>query len=636
MPKPIPEFTPANEAPAYRRLRVFAFDPSLNVDLETAVVNQAVVRLPWNDDVFPGPRGRYLEVIDVDPASQCVYAPVNLNDPWILAQDGLPPSTSDPQFHQQMVYAVAMTTIHNFEQALGRKSLWIPRYIKDAAGKITSQAYNERLRIYPHALREPNAYYSREKNALLFGYFPANPPNPGVGMPGEMIFTCLSHSIIAHETAHALLDGTHPQFIEASNPDVLAFHEAFADIVALFQQFSFPEVLRHQIAKTRGNLRSENLLGQLAQQFGQGIGQHGALRDALGQPDKDGVWQARIPDPKAMQSASEPHDRGAILVAAVFDAFLSIYTSRVADLMRIASNGTGVLPQGAVHPDLVERLAQEAAKAAQHVLTMCIRALDYCPPMDITFGEYLRAIITADHDVVRDDRGYRVAMIEAFRRRGIYPWQVRAMAEDSLRWQPPAEVLQTIFIDKAFAAVLEAFEDQQRPWRIDSGRRGAYFTMQKSGKAFHNALENAKHRISMGRQMGLELNGQEKFWVSSVRFARRIGLDGQQRREMVIEITQQRWYARDTGERLDERPSADQAYFTFRGGCTLILDLEARRVRHCIFKNIDSPGRLERQRRFLNGEMKQALWATYFGVALGTEAEPFAMLHRLAEEEAGR
>jgi hypothetical protein len=43
------------------------------------------------------------------------------------------------------------------------------------------------------------------------------------------------------------------------------------------------------------------------------------------------------------------------------------------------------------------RLANEAAKAARHVLNMCIRALDYCPPVDITFGEYLRGIITGGY-----------------------------------------------------------------------------------------------------------------------------------------------------------------------------------------------------------------------------------------------
>ena len=47
-----------------------------------------------------------------------------------------------------------------------------------------------------------------------------------------------------------------------------AFHEAFADVVALFQHFSYPAVLESQIRRTRGDLYTESLLGQLAQQFG--------------------------------------------------------------------------------------------------------------------------------------------------------------------------------------------------------------------------------------------------------------------------------------------------------------------------------------------------------------------------------
>ena len=76
--------------------------------------------------------------------------------------------------------------------------------------------------------------------------------------------------------------------------------------------------------------------------------------------------------------------------------------------------------------------------AADHVLNMCIRALDYCPPVDIDFGDYLRALITADRDLVPDDdRRYRVAFIEAFRRRGIYPQGVRSLSAESLCWAGP-------------------------------------------------------------------------------------------------------------------------------------------------------------------------------------------------------
>src|SRR6185295_12438018 len=39
---------------------------------------------------------------------------VDLNDPKLLAQDGWPPSEGNPEFHQQMVYAVAMKTIQHF------------------------------------------------------------------------------------------------------------------------------------------------------------------------------------------------------------------------------------------------------------------------------------------------------------------------------------------------------------------------------------------------------------------------------------------------------------------------------------------------------------------------------------------
>ena len=157
-----------------------------------------------------------------------------------------------------------------------------------------------------------------------------------------------------------------------------------------------------------------------------------------------------------------------------------MYESRVADLRRIATGGTGVLPEGDIHPDLARRFAEEAVRLSQRVLNMCIRAIDYLPPVDVTFGDFLRALITADADFFPDDpRRYRLAFIEAFRDRGIYPLDIRALAEDALRWNPldreewkliesvlpPAAVLQTMAAAYDFAT-----DDEQSRQR--ARRRG--------------------------------------------------------------------------------------------------------------------------------------------------------------------
>src|SRR6201999_1261828 len=105
---------------------------------------------------------------------------------------------------------------------------------------------------------------------------------------------------------------------------------------------------------------------KLAQQSGEGTGLHGALRDFVGETGQDIT--------KLDDDTTEPHTRGAILVSAVFAAFLTIYRGRSADLIRLATNGTGVLPDGDISYDLTARLAAEASKTAEQVLIMCIRA----------------------------------------------------------------------------------------------------------------------------------------------------------------------------------------------------------------------------------------------------------------------
>ncbi len=58
---------PSRRPPPFRKLRVYAFDPSLDWQIDTAVINQMTLQVPW-EELRPGPVGEYLEVVDVDPA----------------------------------------------------------------------------------------------------------------------------------------------------------------------------------------------------------------------------------------------------------------------------------------------------------------------------------------------------------------------------------------------------------------------------------------------------------------------------------------------------------------------------------------------------------------------------------------
>jgi len=170
--------------------------------------------------------------------------------------------------------------------------------------------------------------------------------------------------------------------MEPTSPDTPAFHEAFADVVALFQHFSMKQALLEAVRGTRGmlqrvsiepdaqaaatgasivgELRNDNPLVSLAKQFGDATGMHAGLRSALGTP----------PNSSELEKQFEPHARGSILVACIFDAFLTIYVRRTRDLLRIAgvNSDSGV----DLHPDLLARLASEASKIAEQFENICI------------------------------------------------------------------------------------------------------------------------------------------------------------------------------------------------------------------------------------------------------------------------
>jgi hypothetical protein len=378
------------DLPSTCTCRVIALDPSVR-GADGAVLT-ALIEIP-NEELAPGPRGYRVQVIDYDASNRILYRPAPYKAGDLLKVSR---PEKDRAFQTRNVYAIVMRVLARFERALGRRVRW--------------SFPGHQLTIAPHAFLDLNAFYSKDDRAIFFGYYPGE---------SGMVFTCLSHEVIAHETTHALVDGLRDGYLRPSSPDQAAFHEGFADIVALFSVLSLREVVSAGLdlgtsgnkgfvrasALTEKALKQGVLLG-LAKQVGETMyGTHGvALRRSIELPVS--------PRLAASEAFSECHRRGELLVAAVLGAFLKVWKRRI-DLY-------GKLQHG-----MVSRIGvvDAAVETAERLLTMSIRALDYCPPTDLLFSDFLSAALTADFEMHPDDSryGYRKALREAFAALGFQP-----------------------------------------------------------------------------------------------------------------------------------------------------------------------------------------------------------------------
>ena len=489
--------------PPVRPLKIYAFDPMVGLDRRTRVSVET-----RNEPLKRGPLGARIAVVDYDATSDCFYVPVDLDDPAILMQGGIDHSEGDPRFHQQMVYAVASRIVEIFDRALGRPV--------DLARAENGKA--RPIRLFPHAFSYANAFYDPRLGAIVFGYFRAPDSVVGANIPGQIIFSCLSHDVIAHELTHALIHQLSPTLLNSEHPDTLALHEGLADLVAILHRFSLETVVRDEIQRVRGAIDVSSPLCQVASQFAAGLGKLHGLRNA------------RDPaDPKQYSTVLEPHARGAVLISGVLEALFHAYGEAVKDLMEIAA-GSGSTPRGELHPDLVNRLTMELTRLARSLLTMCIRAFDYLPPVDVSFGDFLRSAVTADWELSPyDPSGIRTALIESFRSRGIYATGARSLAEESLIWERPQTQP-----DPLPASILAALtENAQAFGRIRPGEGERTLTDQAATKALYDyARKNARALRLWSSNANLNIPG--------TRYCFRVGADGQLSVDIVANFIQQR------------------------------------------------------------------------------------------------
>ncbi|HMG93525.1 MAG TPA: hypothetical protein VK589_25885, partial [Chryseolinea sp.] len=423
--------------------------------------------------------------------------------------------------------------------------------------------------------------------------------------------------------------------------------------------------------QVKGALDTENMLLKLGVEFGQSTGEYHSLRDGLGRANEKGEWERQPTSTMDYENNLECHDRGALLVSAVFDGFIAIYKNRTADLVRLATGGSGNIPAGEIHPDLVNRLADEAVKVASHVLNMCVRALDYCPPVDLTYGDYLRALITADKELVaNDDHNYRIAFINAFRKRGIFPENVPNLSVDTLCYNAlDREGDKAGFSDK-LVNFLRQFKDnlayktnrkeifeETKNFIVGNDKKGIpgfHSHLFKRTKAFDAAaFEDLTGIVISGRYKNFGIRPSKALGktvpaieIQSLRILNRTGPGGNLQNQIIMSLVQSCKVA------VRETKSGEQAYeafrnikrhkegesMIFRGGCTLIFDLDDLALRHVIAKPIIKPceprgkrrkieynlQRLKMQYRCEHGDLLDKM-----GFAANHRSpEPFAFIHQ--------
>lgn len=542
-----------------RKLTIVAQDPKVRLG---GAIAFAQVDVPA-EVLADGPIGYRVKVVDFDASANVLYAPRVFGpsdsdqhaDPY-KAKEGLrgqalrrweKRTLSDPAFHAQHVYAIVMRTLARFEFALGRRVSW--------------GFDGHQIHVAPHAFLDANAFYSEADRALMFGYFKAH-------RTGKIVYTCLSHDIVAHETTHAILDGLRDGFTHPSTPDQGAFHEGFADVVALLSVFSLKEVvaaalLTNQRASgqskrirlisksrvTRAAIENSLLLG-LGEEFGSSL--EGARANAL----RRSIKLRPRRDLLELPGFQEEHDRGEVFAAAMMGSFLTLWVTRI-ELLGLFEGEKYNL----------DRVIEEGSKAADHLLTMAIRALDYCPPVHLTFGDYLAALLTADAETVPDDSrfAYRAVMRKVFASYGIAPPRGTTDSRSG-QWK---------LFDAAAA--------------ITYGRTHYESMLHDREEVFRFIWENRR---------ALRLDDKSYTRCASVRSSVRQGPDGFFLREVICEYiqTMQIFGAEVTATLNIKRPDGmpTNQPITVRGGGTLIFDEYGRIKYHIRHPLVDGKKQAER------------------------------------------
>ncbi len=354
---------------------------------ENPKIGTKTIELAGESGIGPGPTTARVAVVDYSADNDVVYEPVRPKKDCTGFVTGRTAKLKNFQHHQVNVWALITRTLNFLEgdRVFGRRIPWAFE--------------GGRLIVLPHAGYWENAFYDRATGGLHFFYFEDV-------ATGEPVYTCLSHDIVTHELGHAVLDGLKPYYNEVTSPSTAGFHEYFGDAVAMHSSLTLREVVVAAVGHNYRGLESGNFINRIAAQFGQAV---------YGRADRSYLRSALNTKTMAdIKGVFEEHEYSEVMTGAYYDFLLKAYERFVPITLekRQRSNPAKTMDGGVAVAALI--------KAAELTGRLFLRALDYCPPVDIDFLEYARAVVASDRVAYPvDQHRFREDLFTVFQKRGI-------------------------------------------------------------------------------------------------------------------------------------------------------------------------------------------------------------------------
>lgn len=270
--------------------------------------------------------------------------------------------------------------------------------------KMVNWSTTNKLYVNTRAGSDLNAYYDRQN--LKFFYF----TDKRIGT----IYTCDSCDIVSHELGHAILDFYRPDMWNAASLEIAAFHEAFGDFISIMNSLSHDEICNYIINQTNGDLFKDNVVSNVAEQFGRAIHilspvgtSPNCLRSAIN--NFKYVNPGTLPeDATSDKLSAECHSFSRIFLGTLYEIFVMIYHEE--------KNG-GMSSLNAIH------------SARDTIMKYVMKSIIFAP-LNVNFYESMaRTILWSD--VILNNRKYHDKIQAILFSRNLITAQVKMLSAPS-------------------------------------------------------------------------------------------------------------------------------------------------------------------------------------------------------------